>query len=602
MLVLVGIALFCLSIALYAPSIAFGFIGYDDIQIVIEHPNLYAKASLWDSLREIFVGYFPREEPLLVRDVTWALDAHIFGFTNPMGYHLGNVVLNAVDVVLVFALLLHATRSAVLAALAATLFAGLAVHVEPVCWVMGRKDLLSACFVLLALLAQSFQLRQENQRLRCLLAGAVFLLYPLAVLSKFSAIVVVLVLAAQRVFALYLDGRRQPGQPLMLAEWPRLLAGLIPHTLVGLGLHFWYQRTLTAFTVIGTNGPPFLSLIHLKNLGVLIPLSLEASLVRIFRVAEHSAYYLRPSVELYASRGELALAFATVAGLAVLITALVRFRKDVAFFPIVFLLFLLPYFNVEYVGIWAADRYSYLASFGVVALVAAPVALALRSSNRNLGRAAVAGMVLMALFLGHQIVGGREHQAAFRDGDSFWSYEKSLPRPSMLAFSGYLIRMMSKAAEAEPGSVLRRQLLDASVAAAKDGVRYYASVPWKPAPLYASRERFEFAKLYTALGTASELSGGLLEQQIEFFRTAVLLSPSDNNTRDLARSLLALAMREPRNIEVARESLLHYRDHVRMTRHDPIKIARLRAELQIYAGNFTELAAEVKAIETEDLR
>ena len=220
-LILVCLTLFAGSVALYLGSVAFGFVGDDDSTVLLGHPNLYAQDSLWAALREIFVGYFPREEPLLVRDLSWLFDARIFGFTDPRGYHLGNVLLNAVDVVLLFLLLLHATRSALLAAFTAALFATLAIHVEPVCWIMGRKDLLSAFFVLLALLAQSIQLRQSSGRWRWILAAIVFLLYPLAVLSKFSAIVLVLVLAAHRMLSPYLDGQRAPAQPFPVSEWPR---------------------------------------------------------------------------------------------------------------------------------------------------------------------------------------------------------------------------------------------------------------------------------------------------------------------------------------------------------------------------------------------
>jgi protein O-mannosyl-transferase len=162
LVLVLAIVLFGASLILYAPSLGFGFIGYDEAAVLLGHPNLYGGDSLASSLREILVGYFPREEPLIVRDLTWLADSFLFGFGKPLGYHLGNVILNAVDVVLLFAFLLHATRRLAFAGLVAGLFCLLAIHVEPVCWAMGRKDLLAGFFTLLALLAQSMALREAS--------------------------------------------------------------------------------------------------------------------------------------------------------------------------------------------------------------------------------------------------------------------------------------------------------------------------------------------------------------------------------------------------------------------------------------------------------
>ena len=108
--VLACLALVILNLALYARAASFDFVGFDDPRILLGHPNLYNGDSFASSLQEIFVGYFPREEPLLLRDVSWALDARLFGLENPLGFHLGNVVLNALNVALLFLFLRHATR------------------------------------------------------------------------------------------------------------------------------------------------------------------------------------------------------------------------------------------------------------------------------------------------------------------------------------------------------------------------------------------------------------------------------------------------------------------------------------------------------------
>ena len=312
--VVIAIVLFGGSLLLYASSLSFGFIGYDEASVLLGHPNLYHQPSLWASLREILLGYFPREEPLIVRDLSWLLDARLFGFERATGYHLGNVLLNAANVVLLFAFLLHATRSLAYAGLVALLFSVLAIHVEPVCWVMGRKDLLAAFFILLALLAQSIALRQAPGRKRGPLFAVVFLLVPLAILSKFSAIVLVVLLALHRLYAPFLDGRRAPGEPLGLRRRWSELGWLGPHLLVTVVLFFWYQRTLAAFQVIGGHGPAPLSLTHLRTVALLFPISLGRTVAHIFSPGQLSIFYLRPNVALPLNAADVAAWLATAAG------------------------------------------------------------------------------------------------------------------------------------------------------------------------------------------------------------------------------------------------------------------------------------------------
>jgi len=107
---LTGLLLLLTAWAIYLPSVKYGFVYYDDVRILRDHPELYGQAHLSADLREIFVAGFPREEPLLLRDVSWALDSQIFGFGNAFGYHLGNVLLHGVVVVLMFVFLQGTTR------------------------------------------------------------------------------------------------------------------------------------------------------------------------------------------------------------------------------------------------------------------------------------------------------------------------------------------------------------------------------------------------------------------------------------------------------------------------------------------------------------
>ncbi|HEX4072533.1 MAG TPA: tetratricopeptide repeat protein, partial [Planctomycetaceae bacterium] len=87
--------------------------------------------------------------------LTWVslmLDATLYG-TWPGGHHLVNVLLHAANVLLIFAVLLKATRKTGQSAFVAALFAVHPLHVESVAWIAERKDVLSLFFGLAALYA-----------------------------------------------------------------------------------------------------------------------------------------------------------------------------------------------------------------------------------------------------------------------------------------------------------------------------------------------------------------------------------------------------------------------------------------------------------------
>ena len=108
--VLIVLSLIAVSLGLYARAPQFGFVSFDDHRVLLAHPSLYDETSFVSGARAVF-SEFPREEPLLLRDLSWAADARVFGFANPFGYHLGNVVLNALVVALLFVLLRRWTQS-----------------------------------------------------------------------------------------------------------------------------------------------------------------------------------------------------------------------------------------------------------------------------------------------------------------------------------------------------------------------------------------------------------------------------------------------------------------------------------------------------------
>jgi protein O-mannosyl-transferase len=114
--------------------------------------------------------------------LTWlshAADCQMFGL-NPAGHHDTNVLLHALNVVLLFWVLQQATGYIGRSAMVAGLFALHPINVETVAWISERKNLLSMTFFLLALGAyRLYVLKPEVSRY-----AVVALLYALGLMSK----------------------------------------------------------------------------------------------------------------------------------------------------------------------------------------------------------------------------------------------------------------------------------------------------------------------------------------------------------------------------------------------------------------------------------
>ncbi len=137
-----------LTVALYYPAKTHPFVNYDDNVYVTENTQV-RNGLTWDTVTWAFVTYDAGNW----HPVTWlshALDVDLFDL-NPAGHHQTSMLLHAVNVVLLFWVLLRATGYAGRSLMVAALFAVHPINVESVVWISERKTLLSMMFFLLAL-------------------------------------------------------------------------------------------------------------------------------------------------------------------------------------------------------------------------------------------------------------------------------------------------------------------------------------------------------------------------------------------------------------------------------------------------------------------
>jgi len=159
--VIVALLLFAATLLLYVPSFNNDFVNYDDGSYVTLNPHVMQGVS-WKNIKWAFAATIEANwHPL-----TWIShmeDVQLFG-TNPIGHHFHSVILHALNVVLLFLVLLRATGYSIRSAVVAASFAVHPLNVECVAWIAERKSVLSMFFLLLALLAYGWYASRRNWR------------------------------------------------------------------------------------------------------------------------------------------------------------------------------------------------------------------------------------------------------------------------------------------------------------------------------------------------------------------------------------------------------------------------------------------------------
>jgi protein O-mannosyl-transferase len=159
-----AVLLMLVTVTVYWPVTGYGFVDFDDQAYVTENSQVQGglswQAVTWAFLNPVCCNW----HPLTV--LSHMLVCQVSGL-NPWGHHLTNVLLHALNSMLVFMLLRQMTGATWRSLLVAALFAVHPLHVESVAWVSERKDVLSGCFGLLALMAYARYARGRMPNAEC---------------------------------------------------------------------------------------------------------------------------------------------------------------------------------------------------------------------------------------------------------------------------------------------------------------------------------------------------------------------------------------------------------------------------------------------------
>jgi tetratricopeptide (TPR) repeat protein len=347
-----------------------GFIWDDDVYVT-NNPLLTAP----DGLRRI---WFTMDSPSQYFPLTYTvfrLERSLWGL-NPAGYHWVNILLHAINAVLVWRLLKRLSVPG--AWLAAAIFALHPVQVESVAWITELKSVLSLFFILLTL---GCWLEFVGERSRRFWYGLALGFYALALFSKTTACT----LPAALLLILWLKTK-----PI---DWRRL-AQVVPFLALGLGLGLltvWWERFHQ-----GTQGKLF-SLGWLERL-LVASHALWFYAGKLFWPVNLTFSYPRWTIEPAQPSAYGWLVLGIGLGAAIYFTRRF-FGRSVAVATLFYVATLSPLlgfvmlYTFRYT--FVADHYQYVASLGLIALAAAGITLAFKTKPWL--KLAVGGALLLTL-------------------------------------------------------------------------------------------------------------------------------------------------------------------------------------------------------------
>jgi len=145
------------TLGLFWPATGYDFVVMDDDLYVYENPGVTLGLTLagvkW-AFTSVHAGYW-----LPLTWISLMFDYSCNGLFAG-GYHLTNILLHTLNVLLLFLLLKRLTGALWPSAMVAALFAWHPLHLESVAWVTERKDVLSTFFFLLTILAYAHYVKK----------------------------------------------------------------------------------------------------------------------------------------------------------------------------------------------------------------------------------------------------------------------------------------------------------------------------------------------------------------------------------------------------------------------------------------------------------
>jgi tetratricopeptide (TPR) repeat protein len=170
---LIPIGLVLLAVVLYAGAFNFERLySWDDNRYLNENDLIrdLSPQGIWNLTTQ---RYFAANIPVTL--FSYAIEYHLWGLESS-GYHVTNVILHALNGLLVYYFLARLLKNRAVALLAAIIWIVHPVQVESIAWISQRKNLLSMLFTLLAFLAHMSSAEEDAPRRWLPIAWVMYLL------------------------------------------------------------------------------------------------------------------------------------------------------------------------------------------------------------------------------------------------------------------------------------------------------------------------------------------------------------------------------------------------------------------------------------------
>jgi hypothetical protein len=372
--------------ASYGPLRHAAFINFDDQEYVYENAHVVSGLS-WENVAWAFTtAKMGNWNPL-----TWLshmLDCEFFGL-DARGHHFTNLLLHIASTVLLFLILLQATRSRWRSGFVAALFALHPLHVESVAWVSERKDVLSTFFWMLAVGSYFRFARTPSIRTYlpvCLFFALGLMTKPMLVTLPFVLLLLDFWPLRRIEFGKKLATASAARQRLVALVWEK--APLLALSGLASVIAFWAQKSSGA--VRSLEAWPLD--IRIANAAVVY----VQYIAKMFWPADLAIYYPHPG---FPSVAQLAVSTALLIAVSLFVLRVAGRRPAVAVGWLWYLGTLLPVIGLVQIGSQAmADRYTYVPLIGLFIMLAWAIPAA-AARRHHLGIAAgVCAMGALAVF------------------------------------------------------------------------------------------------------------------------------------------------------------------------------------------------------------
>ncbi len=166
------------------PTLLNGWTEWDDKYYVLDNPLV--KNLTWEKVALIFQQWEMNGSYSPLPAISWGINFLLAGL-EAFPYHTTNLALHIINTSLVF-WFIRSLKQGLFVSLATALLFGIhPLHLEPVAWITGRKDLMYSMFMLGSLIAWMKYLRTDNIQWKYYLLA--LLLFILSLFSKGVAVV-----------------------------------------------------------------------------------------------------------------------------------------------------------------------------------------------------------------------------------------------------------------------------------------------------------------------------------------------------------------------------------------------------------------------------